>query len=139
MFIDNLESASQKSQQPAHNATTKPTHSSTDRPTLNITLSTQAFYILLALTQRPLHGYGIRDQIAQDSESRLILAPGTVYIILKRLTKQGLVLRLADPNPRYLLTQQGRTRLHSEISRLEHATNDARRKLATLQLPNHEF
>ena len=46
-------------------------------PSLNATLSTVSFYILLAVADRPLHAYGIRDQIAYDSSSELIVATGT--------------------------------------------------------------
>jgi|GEM_PF-2252602 len=58
-------------------------------PTLNSTLGANAFYALLAVVDRPLHGYGIRDQIAYDSKGQLVPATGTVYITLKRLTSQG--------------------------------------------------
>ncbi len=109
----------------------------TDTTTLNTTLTTQAFYVLLALTERPLHGYGVRDQIARDSGSRLILAPGTIYGILRRLNKAALVERLEGPQPRYHLTDRGRLHLNDEARRLEHAVIDARQKLGTFKLPNH--
>jgi len=53
--------------------------------TLNPALSTISFYILLAVTDRPLHGYGILDQITLDSHSQLIVASGTLYPALKTL------------------------------------------------------
>jgi DNA-binding PadR family transcriptional regulator len=103
--------------------------------TLNTTLTTQAFYVLLALTERPLHGYGIVEQAAIDSQSRIIMAPGTIYGILKRLANDKLVLRLDGRYPRYQLTQAGRNRLNAEAGRLKHAALDAQRKLGTFTLP----
>jgi DNA-binding PadR family transcriptional regulator len=94
--------------------------------TLNTTLSWQEFYTLLALTQRSRIGYDIIQQIAIDSDSRLIVASGTLYPLLKRLTTAGLITR----NDRhYSLTRRGRHQLEREIARLEHAAIDARRKL----------
>jgi DNA-binding PadR family transcriptional regulator len=104
--------------------------------TLNKTLTTQAFYALLAIAERPLHGYGIMEQIAVDSESRLILAPGTVYGILNRLEKDGLVkkfipasLLVASSLSRYEITTAGKNALKSEMARMERAVLDARRRL----------
>jgi len=47
-------------------------------PTVDETMSPQVFYILLALTDKTLHGYGIREQVAYDSASNVVMATGTV-------------------------------------------------------------
>jgi DNA-binding PadR family transcriptional regulator len=76
------------------------------------------------------------EQVAADSESRLILAPGTVYGILKRLEKAGLVEKIAPVSllvgniaGQYQITKQGKAALKSEMSRMERAVLDARRRL----------
>lgn len=61
--------------------------------TLNPTLSTAETYILLALARRPIHGYGVYEQVAHDSQGQLILATGTVYAALKRLTAEAARLK----------------------------------------------
>jgi DNA-binding PadR family transcriptional regulator len=71
------------------------------------------------------YGYDIIQQIAHDSDSRLIIASGTLYPLLKRLTAAGLI----DRDDRlYCLTAQGRRRLESEVNRLEYTVRDARLK-----------
>jgi DNA-binding PadR family transcriptional regulator len=97
------------------------------------TLSTHSFYILLAIADRPLHGYGIRDQIAIDSNSTVIIATGTLYPALQRLTKSGLLERIeAQDTPithRYRLTPYGRRTLEHEAKRLGALYTHARYKL----------
>jgi DNA-binding PadR family transcriptional regulator len=103
--------------------------------TLNNTLTTHEFYVLLALTTKTLHGYGVRDQVAHDSESSLIMAPGTTYALLKRLVGKSLIERVDTPDRsdiacRYRITELGRRMLKSEITRLERVTKHAQYKLA---------
>src|SRR5262245_41628784 len=103
--------------------------------TLNNTLSSSAFYVLLAVADRPLHGYAVREQVAHDSLSQFILATCTVYTILARLVRIGLVERI-DPTGasaavtcRYFITERGRQRLEGEVERIERAAGNARYKL----------
>jgi DNA-binding PadR family transcriptional regulator len=103
---------------------------------INEPLTRQAFYILLALVDRPQHGYGIIELVAKNSQSRLIMPTGTVYTVLKRLEKEGLVEKV----PTYLIahrgtipyeiTQAGREALEAEMVWMDRAVIDARRKLA---------
>lgn len=103
--------------------------------TLNDTLSTQAFYVLLAIMDKTLYGYAVCDQIAHDSESRVILATGTVYTVLKRLVAQGLVERIDARGEkggityRYRITARGTERLKAEIARMQRSIADVRYKL----------
>jgi DNA-binding PadR family transcriptional regulator len=52
---------------------------------VNEPLTRQAFYVLLAVADRPLHGYGIIEQVAKDSQSRLIMPTGTVIDARRKL------------------------------------------------------
>jgi len=103
--------------------------------TLNDTLSPQAFYALLAIADKALHGYGVRSQIAHDSQSRLLLATGTVYTVLARLVKEGLAEQVEagvdrlQISYRYRITTQGKRRLREEAVRMEQAIADARYEL----------
>src|SRR6266702_3370080 len=93
-------------------------HPMADR-TLNLILSPGTFYVLLALATKTLHGYGIRDQIIHDSEGSLIIATGTLYPLLNRLTDARLIERVAATDPgithRYRITTTGRHRLEADI------------------------
>lgn len=81
-------------------------------------------HILAALAGEDLHGYGIMQEVARQSEGRYKPGPGTLYDNLQRLLKQGIVQLAgddpADPRRRYYrLTALGRRVLCAEISRLE--------------------
>jgi len=105
-------------------------------PTTDSTMSSQEFYTLLALTDKTLHGYGVREQVAYDSGSSVVMATGTVYGLLKRLTREGLVRRVrGDEGPRgivyrYALTGFGEKCLKDEVKRLEYVTRHARYKFS---------
>ena len=89
-------------------------------------LSTAAQYILLALADRDLHGYGIIQEVRELSEGGYALGPGTLYDNLRKLMNSGLV---ADAPPRaaskeddrrfYRITPNGRKALATEMARLE--------------------
>ncbi len=99
------------------------------------TISPQVFYILLSLTDKTLHGYGIRDQVAHDSRGNVIMATGTVYILLKRMVIKGWVRQVMpdDDRPkitsRYELTKSGRLKLIGEVDRIREVAEIARYKL----------
>ncbi len=111
-----------------------------DIPSVDETLSAQQFYILLALTDKTLHGYGIRGQVAYDSRGTVVMAPGTAYTLLKRMLAKGLVEQVdaidgrAKVTRRYRLTSYGRTRLEGEAKRLREIAEHARYKLASRML-----
>jgi DNA-binding PadR family transcriptional regulator len=94
-------------------------------------------HILLALAPEDLHGYGIMQEVARQSEGRYKLGPGTLYDNLQRLMEQGLVneagARAGEAHPRrryYRLTRSGRAVLAAEIARLEGVVREARLHLA---------
>lgn len=55
------------------------------------TRTEQVFLILTALADRPLHGYGIVQEVLALSEGRTRLKVGTLYGALDRLTAEGLL------------------------------------------------
>lgn len=54
-------------------------------------LTPAVFHILLALSNRELHGYGIMKQVNADSQGKVKMGAGTLYGSLKRMLEGGLV------------------------------------------------
>ena len=48
-------------------------------------------HILVALSERDRHGYGIVQTVAERSDNRTRLAPGNLYPVLRRLVEAGLI------------------------------------------------
>ena len=99
-------------------------------------LSAATLHILLALAGENLHGYGIMQEVARQSEGRYKLGPGTLYDNLQRLVEQGVVKEVAsrsendDPRRRYYaLSATGTRVLSAEIQRLEGVIRDAKLRM----------
>jgi DNA-binding PadR family transcriptional regulator len=95
-------------------------------------LTPAALHVLLALGQRPAHGYAIMRQAEEDSGKAM--GPGTIYGTLSRLEALGWV-RVAgedDSDPRrgrlFALTGAGREALRAEIDRIHGLTVLARKR-----------
>jgi len=95
-------------------------------------LSPAVLHILLALAGDKLHGYGIMQEIARQSEGRYKVGPGTLYDNLQKLMDQGMVEEVERPakeDPRrryYRLTGLGRGLLTAEVQRLDGVVRDAK-------------
>lgn len=85
------------------------------------------FLVLLALSGEQRHGYGIKKEVARRSEGAIDLEPGTLYRMMARLLRQGLVAESqrrpapdADDERRryYQITRLGRRALAAEAARL---------------------
>lgn len=71
--------------------------------------------ILLLLAERPRHGYEIITELTDRSEGRWQPSPGSVYPMLKRLSRDGLVAAAPeDGKAVFSLTDAGRTLIDSE-------------------------
>jgi DNA-binding PadR family transcriptional regulator len=99
-------------------------------------LSTAALYILLALASEDLHGYGIIQEVARQSQDSYRIGPGTLYDNLKKLMDQKLVIdapraaRAKDDDRRfYRITSAGKAALSSEIDRMHSIVLEARLRL----------
>ncbi|GAA1284880.1 PadR family transcriptional regulator [Saccharothrix xinjiangensis] len=87
-------------------------------------LSEQAFLVLTALAEQPLHGYAIVRAVQELSEDRVRLRVGTLYGVLDRLVADG----WAEPDREevhqgrlrryYRLTDTGVRELSAEVARL---------------------
>lgn len=107
-----------------------------ERSGLDLPLSSAALHILLALAGEDLHGYGIMQEIAKQSEGLYKLGPGTMYDNLRKLIQDGWVQELGarrgDDDPRrryYRLTDSGRDVLKAETARLSQVVREARLRL----------
>jgi len=71
--------------------------------------------ILLLLSEQPRHGYEILTELADRSDGQWQPSPGSVYPVLKRLTRDGLVLPSHEDGKRvFSLTDEGRAVVEAE-------------------------
>jgi PadR family transcriptional regulator, regulatory protein PadR len=93
------------------------------------------FFILTALTEQPLHGYGVMLAARELSGGRLTLRPGTLYTALDRLTEENLLtvdrVEAVDGRLRryYRLTDKGAGTLSTEVEQLRANAALAARRL----------
>jgi DNA-binding PadR family transcriptional regulator len=99
-------------------------------------LSPATLHILLSLAGEDLHGYGIMQEVARQSEGKYKLGPGTLYDNLQKLIQREWVeelgRRAGDDDPRrryYRLTLAGLRVLEAEIARLAEVVREARARL----------
>jgi DNA-binding PadR family transcriptional regulator len=102
-------------------------------------MSPAILHILLALAASDLHGYGIIQEIARQSNGGYKLGPGTLYDNLKKLMDTGLVADApkstsVDDRRFYTLTAEGRAALASEVERLQTVVHEARLRLQALHI-----
>ncbi|WP_433274640.1 PadR family transcriptional regulator [Actinosynnema sp. CS-041913] len=87
-------------------------------------MSEQAFLVLTALAEEPLHGYAIVQSVESLSEGRVSLRVGTLYGVLDRLVAEGLAERDREEVHQgrlrryYRLTDAGVRALSAEVARL---------------------
>jgi DNA-binding PadR family transcriptional regulator len=90
-------------------------------------LPSAAFQILLALAGEDLHGYAIMRHVAEQTDGRMRLGPGTLYSSIQTLLEAKLIeelgaredAKLGNERRRYYrLTAGGRKLARSEAERL---------------------
>ncbi|MBW4722089.1 PadR family transcriptional regulator [Saccharothrix obliqua] len=87
-------------------------------------MSEQAFLVLTALAEEPLHGYAIVRSVEVLSEGRVVLRVGTLYGVLDRLVADGWAERDREEVHQgrlrryYRLTDAGVRALSAEVARL---------------------
>jgi PadR family transcriptional regulator PadR len=78
--------------------------------------------VLQTLSLRPMHGYGIAQQIGALSQDALRVEQGSLYPALERLQKRGWITSKWGESPTgrraryYSITASGRRQLGNEIS-----------------------
>ena len=98
-------------------------------PQLSAALSPHTYYILLALYDQPLHGYGIMSRVNEDSAGAVVIQSATMYRALNRLIRDRLIEEVPSPSTQtpgkdrrsYTLTERGRAAFRLELDRLKRA------------------
>jgi DNA-binding PadR family transcriptional regulator len=90
-------------------------------------LKPQWFQILLALSSRPRHGYGIQRAVLDQTDDQMRLWPAMLYRSLAAMEAEGLIRQTAGPSADpdderrqyYAITPKGRRLLQDEARLLE--------------------
>ncbi len=99
-------------------------------------LTPAVFHVLLALAGEDRHGYSIMLEVAETTEGRVKMGPGTLYGTIKRLLAAKLIEESDErPDPKldderrryYRLTPFGRRVLGAEVGRYARAVKTARK------------
>lgn len=88
---------------------------------------TEAMYYVLLALMRPNHGYQLMQAITEVSNGRVNMGPGTLYGVLSRMEKDGLI-SLAENDGRrktYEITLEGKQALRIEYDRLKALIHDS--------------
>ena len=93
-------------------------------------LTEPMYYILLSLTEER-HGYAVMQYVAALTGGRVAIGAGTLYALLGRFERDGLIRLTRDVDKRkyYALTLEGRTVLEEEFQRLRRQVADGERVL----------
>ena len=100
-------------------------------------LTPAVLHILLALSSRERHGYGIMKQVQADSQGKVKMGPGTLYGSLGRMLEAGLIRESnkkvapeMDDERRvyYGITGLGKRALAAELERYRELVTVAKQK-----------
>lgn len=103
------------------------------------------YHVLLALSSGPMHGYAIKDAVAEDSAGTQEPRAGTLYRVIARLISEGLVREAPSAGDGvvhpgharryYTLTPAGKRTLADQARALKAAAAQAERRLGTSGRP----
>ena len=92
---------------------------------------TEAVYYILLSVHKPMHGYGIMQNIEELTKGRVILGAGTLYGALNTLSeRQWIVMHGEEQNKRkkeYLITELGKRVFAAELDRLQELLENAKK------------
>ncbi len=100
-------------------------------------LTPAVLHILLALSTKERHGYGIMKQVEADSQRKVKMGPGTLYGSIRRMIEAGLIResdKEIDPEMdderrvNYKITGLGQKALAAELQRYRAVVAVAKRK-----------
>lgn len=100
-----------------------------------------SFLVLTALVNQPLHGYALREAVAEASAGRVRLAVGSLYATLDRLAAHGWIEVVEEEvvNGRlrrtYKITGEGQRVLAAEVERMNSLVVEASRRLGIAARP----
>ncbi len=105
--------------------------------TMQAPLTPAVLHILLALSTKERHGYGIMKQVESDSQGKVTMGPGTLYGSIRRMIDAGLVRerdKAIDPEMDderriyYKITGLGQKALDAELRRYREVVAVAKQK-----------
>lgn len=78
-------------------------------------------YVLMCFYEKPTFGTEIVETIKRWSDNEVLMGPGTLYTILARFEKDGLIkeIKVEGRKRTYKITDLGKTIYESEVQRLE--------------------
>ena len=103
----------------------------------NAPLTPAVLHILLALSTKERHGYGIMKKVESDSQGKVNMGPGTLYGSIGRMIEAGLIResdKKLDPEMDdarrvyYRITGLGQRTLAAELERYRDVVAVAKRK-----------
>ncbi len=103
----------------------------------NTPLTPAVLHILLALSTKERHGYGIMKQVESDSQGKVNMGPGTLYGSIGRMIEAGLIResdKKIDPEMDderriyYTITGLGQKALAAELQRYREVIAVAKQK-----------
>ncbi len=103
----------------------------------NSPLTPAVFHILLALSTKERHGYGIMKHVESESKGKVKMGPGTLYGSIRRMVEAGLICesdKEIDPELNderriyYKITGLGQKSLAAELQRYREVVALAKRK-----------
>ena len=106
-------------------------------PAQFLPLTPAVFHIMLVLADEDRHGYDIMRAIANATDGKIQMGPGTLYGTIKRMLQGGLIVETDErPDPAlddsrrryYRLTNLGQQVLAAEVERLTSLVQIAQRK-----------
>lgn len=107
-------------------------------PRRHVPLAPHLFEILLALADRPRHGYRLIQEIRDRTEGRVELATSTLYAAIRSLERDGLIEDIGErldeesggpPRRYYRITQLGHEVARQEAVRLQGVARRAKKRL----------
>jgi DNA-binding PadR family transcriptional regulator len=107
------------------------------KSTSNAPLTPAVLHILLALSTKERHGYGIMKQVESDSQGKVNMGPGTLYGSIGRMIEAGLIResnKKIDPEMDderriyYKITGLGQKALAAELQRYREVVAVAKQK-----------
>jgi DNA-binding PadR family transcriptional regulator len=89
---------------------------------------TEAMYYVMLALMHPNHGYQLMQAITDVSKGRVKMGPGTLYGVLSRMQKDGLISLAEDDGRRktYEITPEGEHALRIEFSRIRAMIQDGK-------------
>ena len=90
-------------------------------------LTESMFYVLMAVSKRPMCGIDIAAWIADRTRGRVSLGPATLYTVLGKFEKEGYIAETEVEGRKrtYRITSRGLAAYRAELERLKACIADA--------------